>query len=105
MLNDKKDKSWLSSLINYGKWYFISSVLTKGLSVLLLPIYTRYLSPEDFGVLQSLNSIAIFLPILLSCSLDSAIARYYHNLKHDNAKLAIMFSTIFWFVTVYGLLF
>ena len=105
MLNDKKDKSWLSSLINYGKWYFISSVLTKGLSVLLLPIYTRYLSPEDFGVLQSLNSIAIFLPILLSCSLDSAIARYYHNLKHDNAKLAIMFSTIFWFVTVYGIAF
>lgn len=93
---------WGKSIFNYGKWYFLSSILTKGLSVLLLPIYTRYLNPTDYGILQSLNSIALFLPVLLSLSLDSAFGRFFHNYKHSNKQLKLLFSTVFWFVVVYG---
>lgn len=95
-------RSWKSSIINYGKWYFLSSILTKGLSVLLLPVYTRYLDPADYGILQSLNSAALFLPVVLSLSLDSAFGRFFHDYKHSRKQLELLFSTVFWFVAMYG---
>lgn len=96
------ENSWKKSIFNYGKWYFLSSILTKGLSILLLPIYTRYLNPTDYGILQSLNSVALFLPVILSLSLDSAFGRFFHDYKNDKEQLKILFSTVFWFVVLYG---
>lgn len=100
--NSIHKKSWRKSIFNYGKWYFLSSILTKGLSIILLPIYTRYLNPTDYGILQSLNSVALFLPVILSLSLDSAFGRFFHDYKHSHKQLQLLFSTIFWFVFLYG---
>lgn len=100
--NNIHKRSWRKSVITYGKWYFLSSVLTKGLSIILLPIYTKYLNPTDYGILQSLNSVALFLPVILSLSLDSAFGRFFHNYKHNNKQLELLFSTVFWFVMMYG---
>lgn len=103
LLNTEIHKqNWIKSMFKYGKWYFISSLLTKGLSILLLPLYTSYLSTEDFGILQSINSVALFLPFVISCCLDSAFGRFYHEYKNDKEKLSLLFSTAFWFVAIYG---
>lgn len=94
--------NWTKTIVTYGKWYLISSLLTKGLNILMLPIYTSYLSTEDFGIFQSLNSIAQLLPFFLSCSLDVAFSRYYHEFKNNKSELIKLFSTIYWFVSIYG---
>lgn len=94
--------SWLRTIFQYGKWYLLSSFLTKGVGVILLPIYTANLSTTEFGTLQTLNSIAALLPIILSCSLDSAFGRFFHNCKYDKNKLQNLYSSIYWFVLLYG---
>lgn len=68
----------------------------------MLPVYTRYLSPADFGMLNILNSIGQFLPIIISLYIDSAFGRYFHEDKVDHQRLRKLFSTTYWFVTVYG---
>lgn len=98
------NKKWGSSIALYGKWYLFSSLITKGLGIILLPIYTQYLSPTDYGILQTLNSIAAFLPFVISLSLDSAFGRYYHEDKYDKTRLINLFSTVYWFVLAYGIL-
>jgi len=45
--------------------YCIADILTKGAGFLLLPIYTRLLSPEDYGILAVVSAIAaIALPVM-----------------------------------------
>lgn len=95
-------QSWKKLIFSRGKWYIFSSLFTKGLSILLLPVYTRYLSPADFGMLNILNSIGQFLPIIISLYIDSAFGRYFHEDKVDHQRLRKLFSTIYWFVAVYG---
>lgn len=95
-------QSWNKALVKYGKWYLISSFLTKGLSFVLMPIYTKNISQADYGILQSFNSIIAFLPLLLSCCLDSAYARFYHNVSTDKKELCKLYSTIYWFIVLYG---
>lgn len=102
LVNDIHKASWLASLYKYGKWYFISSFVTKGLGLILLPIYVKNLSTNEYGLLQSLNSIAVFLPIILSCSLDSAFGRFYHDYKNNHSELKKLFSSIYWFVLIFA---
>ena len=104
MDNDIHNKKWSSSVVKYGKWYLISSILTKGLSILLLPIYTRYLPPHDYGILQTLGSVSAFLPFVLSLSLDSAFGRYFHEDKYSKQALATLYSTVYWFVVGYAII-
>lgn len=105
MLTDQSihKERWSSSIVKYGKWYLLSSFITKGLGILLLPIYTKYLSPDEYGILQGLNSVANFLPFILSLSLDAAFGRYFHEDKTDFKRLQVLYSTVYWFVLVYGI--
>lgn len=95
-------KNWLSSIFDHGKWYMISSLLSKGVNILVLRIYTEYLTPSDYGILDTLNTIALVLPFFISLYLDSAFGRFFHDYKHDREKLKQLFSTLFIFVSAYG---
>lgn len=104
MIKDKgiHKKNWLNSIFRHGKWYMLSSLLSKGINIFVLRIYTAYLTPTDYGILDTLNTIALLLPFFISLYLDSAFGRFFHEYKHDKEKLKQLFSTIFLFVSVFG---
>ena len=96
--------SWVRTIATKGSWYLLSSVFSKGVSFFLIPVYTHYLLPADYGILNSINSVAQLLPIAMSLYLDSAFGRFFHEKKHDQNELSRLFSTVFWFVTINGAL-
>lgn len=95
-------KNWASTIFTHGKWYMLSSLLSKGINIFVLRVYTEYLTPSDYGILDTLNTIALLLPFFISLYLDSAFGRFFHEYKHDKEKLKQLFSTIFLFVSVFG---
>ena len=102
--NEIHKLSWFSSVLKHGKWYIFSSFIAKGFNILVLRVYTSYLSPSEFGILETLNSIAQLLPFLISLSLDAAFARFYHDYKNNDKKLNDLFSTIYLFILGFGML-
>lgn len=96
------EENWLRSIIKNGKWYLLGSISTKAISFLMLPVYTRYLDPEEYGIIGNINAIGAFLPFLISLSLDSALARFYHDYKGNKEKLRDLFSSVYWFIFLYG---
>ncbi len=109
--NDKEDKttdihkgSWMKSVIKNGKWYLMGSIATKAMLFFLLPVYTRYLTPDEYGIFNTLNVLAQILPIFISFALDAAFGRFFHDYKKDPEKLKTLFSTVYWFVASYGTL-
>lgn len=97
-------QSWIRTIVSKGKWYLFSSILVKGINIILIPIYTRYLTTQEYGILNSLNAVSQLLPIFISLYLDSAFGRFFHDVKKSPAKLSALFSTVFWFVTGFGLI-
>ena len=85
-------------------WYLISSIFTKGMHFFLLPIYTRYLTTEDYGVLANLESYSKLLPIFLSLYLDSAFSRFYFKEKKSKYRIRLMFSSHYWFLLLWGII-
>lgn len=95
-------QNWLSLVLTKGAWYLFSSLFSKGLNLVLLPVYTRYLPPNEFGILNTLLAMAQILPIAMSLYLDAAFARFFHEYKSDFPALRRLFSTVYWFVLVWG---
>jgi O-antigen/teichoic acid export membrane protein len=90
-------------IIKHGSWYLGASLLTKATGLLLLPVYTRYLSPADYGLQSSLQSIQQLLPIFISLYVDSAFGRYYFLEKEVSPqKVKELYSTHFWFICLWG---
>jgi O-antigen/teichoic acid export membrane protein len=56
--------------------YGLSKVLGQAVSFFLIPLYTSYLSPEDYGILSILGLASVSFGIFMTFGIDSATYRY-----------------------------
>ena len=66
------------------------------IAVLLLPIYTRYLSPTDYGQIETLLALTTVMGLVLRAGITSAFFRFYFD-ADDNAGRIRVLRTSFWF--------
>lgn len=74
--------------------YTFSGILTKCFSFFLLPLYTTYLTTEDYGVTSIVNSFVSTMGFVVALSLFSAVSRFYVDYKEDGEKLKRFYGTI-----------
>lgn len=82
--------------------YGLIPIFGKFISILLLPLYARLLSPEDYGAQDILVQIAIFLTFLIDMEIYSGVGRYYYERKEMQDK-RLLVSTGFWITVLNGL--
>jgi O-antigen/teichoic acid export membrane protein len=76
--------------------YFISGILTKSVSFLLLPLYTRILTQNDYGSLEAVSIISTLAIVLFSLQINEGVSRYYNELKNQKI-IRIYTSTVAFF--------
>jgi O-antigen/teichoic acid export membrane protein len=91
-----------SSLARASGVYGVSTVLTRAIPFFLLPVLTRYLSPEDFGKAAMFTVAASVTLPFVGVSTDSAIGRQYF--ERDRIDFAGYVASCFWILAVTGLL-
>jgi O-antigen/teichoic acid export membrane protein len=87
-------------LLKHSKNYISADLLTKGLAFITLPIFTRLMSPEEYGVLSVFVSFAGILAVIFGFGIRGAISRYYYEDADDFYEY---FSSNFWFVLLASL--
>ncbi len=76
----------LKRLARLSLAYGTADVLAQGINLLLLPLYTAYLSPADYGSLALLLLLSTFLKILFRLGLDSGFMRIHYDLKDAESR-------------------
>ncbi|HYE74773.1 MAG TPA: oligosaccharide flippase family protein, partial [Blastocatellia bacterium] len=79
--------------------YTISYVASRAVSLFLLPLYTRALSPEDYGVLELFSMFSTAVCLLLPLEISQGMARFYAG-SSESADRSSYISTAFWFTTL-----
>lgn len=79
--------------------YGTGEVATSALNFLLLPVYTRYLSPSDYGVIALVIVLEAATKILFRWGIDGAYLRLYYDCQSDDARRKLT-STLFAFLFV-----
>jgi len=92
------------NLLKSSVVYAFGMILPKLLGILLLPIFTRILSPDDYGVLAYTNSIVDFLFIFSVLSLNSYVLRFWMDYDRDDDRgRRRMVGAVFTFLCVLNL--
>ena len=85
--------------------YSFSGILLKCFSFFLLPLYTAYLTTEDYGITSISSSFITTAGYIVTFSLFSAVARYYVDLKDNPEKLKRFYGTIVIFIMCSNIVF
>ena len=60
--------------------------MPQAIGFILLPIYSRYLSPSDYGIVSSMQVVSGILAVFLTLAINNSVYRLYFDYKTDNDK-------------------
>ncbi len=69
--------AYLKRLVSSLAAYQVADVVSKLIAVLLLPVYTRYIAPAGYGVVELLANGVIFVSIVVRFGIIEAFLRFY----------------------------
>ncbi len=72
--------------------------------LILLPVYTKYLSTEVYGAAILYMAFSQLIQIITTYSFDTSIYGFYHDFKNDNSRLSRFVSSAFIFVLIVSLI-
>lgn len=79
-------KTSMSKLIKNTSFYTLGNILPKAAGFFLLPLYTRYLSPDAYGIVQSMHILSTIFTILFTLAIERSIYRLYYDYPSDAEK-------------------
>jgi O-antigen/teichoic acid export membrane protein len=86
----------LRRLGKHSAIYGLGGLVSRILAVLLLPLYTRYLTPSDYGKVETLIALTTVVGIVLRFGIHSAFFRFYFDSTDPDARRLVL-RTSFWF--------
>jgi O-antigen/teichoic acid export membrane protein len=66
--------------------YATGTLVVRGLAFLLLPVYTRFLTPADFGVLAFTTAVTSALLTLITVNLHGSVTFLYFNAVNEDQR-------------------
>ncbi len=75
-------------------YYGLGNILNKSLGFILIPIYTRHISIDQYGVLAIMELIIMALLALLNFGITSGHERYFYREKENDAYGEFLFSNV-----------
>lgn len=72
----------------------LGDILRRSVSLIMLPIYTRYLTPEDYGVVELLSMLIDFVSLVFGARVGEAVFRFYCTASSEKDKKSIIASAL-----------
>ena len=79
-------KNKILEILKDSSIYGVSKILGQVVTFFLIPLYTSYLSPEDYGILSIVGVMSVSLGLFMNFGLDSATYRYAAMAKNEEEK-------------------
>jgi len=96
---------YLRRLATTGAAYTAASIVSKFIAVALLPLYTRYLTPADYGAAEVMFAAIVTASIVVRLGLIEALLRFYYKDGEDPERVvASTFAGLFWFAAIGALI-
>ena len=85
----------IKNLITDSFVYGFANIVSRFIGFLLMPLYTRILTPQDYGVLNVINITLMLVTMFSVLGLDGASHIFFWDRKDENYRMSV-FSTWFW---------
>ena len=87
--------------------YGLSSVVGRLLNYLLVPLYTRYFLPEEYGIVTELYAYVAFLVVILTYGIETAFFRYSQKtpnkrIVYSTSLISLLFTSSLFIIIVFS---
>ncbi|GHV36317.1 polysaccharide biosynthesis protein [Bacteroidia bacterium] len=91
----------LRQLISQTAIYGVPTIVGRFLNFLLVPLYTRYFSDAEYGVITEMYAYVAFFTVILMLGLETGFFRYYVKRERDPDVLNSILLTILMIATAF----
>ena len=81
------------SVLRHASIYSLGTVGIRIGGLLLVPLYTYNLTPGEYGIMEYLDLISVFISMLFSLGLASSIYRYYYDAADEAGRKTVVATT------------
>lgn len=99
MLDDFK------KLIKHSAIYGTGIVLSKIVGFIMLPIYTRFLTPQDYGVLQLLVLTTDIISMVIAVGISNAVLRFYYQYEKQEDRNEVVSTALLSSIIIFAFFF
>ena len=97
----------LKKLLKQTAIYGLSSVVGRLLNYLLVPLYTRFFLPEEYGVVTELYAYVAFLVVILTYGIETAFFRFSQREKNNRvvystSLISLLVTSIFFVIILFS---
>ena len=89
-------RNGLGSLFSETVVYSVANVISRFAPLIFLPLYTRILSPADFGVLSAVFTLSAVVGIIAGLQLESSLFRWFVEHEGNLTKQRSAVASAFW---------
>jgi O-antigen/teichoic acid export membrane protein len=86
----------LKSFLKDSVIYTVPALISRGVSLILIPLYTRVLTPAEYGSLDLLLVFAAIVNLTIALEVSQGVARFFAAETDPDKKVAYA-SSAFWF--------
>jgi O-antigen/teichoic acid export membrane protein len=88
-------RSALRVMLHHGAMYWLALALGRFSSILLFPLYVRYLTPSDYGVMELLDLTCAVAVTLLGIRLADSMLCHYFDAGAPKDRAAVLSTALF----------
>ena len=81
-------------LVKHSLIYGLGNILNKVTAVILLPLYTTYLTPTDYGIKELVGLTADVIGLLLATAISSAFYRFYFEYQGEEDRKEVVSTAV-----------
>ncbi len=85
----------VKSLVSASFVYGLGTIASKFIGFFLLPVFTRYLQPEQYGLFETFNVLFFLLNTIGTLGMDTAMIRFYYDSKDQTHRKLVVSSSLF----------
>ena len=79
-------------------------MMTPAIGVVLLPVYTAYLTPAEYGTMTTVQAVVGVLQLIMILSLHGSVTRLYYDFINKKEELKKYIGSLFLFVLLFATL-
>ncbi len=90
-------------MVTNSIYYTIGKMLPMLVSFLMVPIYTQYLLPSEYGIVNNMAALQYVFGIVFSMGVEYSLFRLYYDYKDEKSKREFLGSA-FWIIMIFSII-
>lgn len=84
----------IASIGKNSSVYLIGQILSRAVGFFMIPLYTRFISPTNYGVMEMIEILTGSIAMIVSINISDSLPRFYYAEKDEETRNKIISTSI-----------